>query len=86
MLKHLRNIMLAVFSAGWILPMHGFGDCVMGWMDIQQQSALLARYPNGPPFSYVELAYPFFTVGMIWLGAVIAFWSFIASNKIFAKK
>ena len=78
--------MFAVFSAGWIVPILAFGDCLMAWMKIQETPSLLELYPDGPPFSYIELARPFFVAGMIWLGAVIAFWSFIASNKLFAKK
>lgn len=86
MLKFIRNIMLAGFSAGWIMPILAAGDGAMIWMKIQETPSLLELYPDGPPFSYVEFVRLFFVVGMIWLGAVIAFWSFIASNKIFAKK
>ena len=84
MLRLIRDIVFALLSAGWVYPLLAGIISVCNSLMFLENNEQRQLYPNGPPFSYAELAKVFFVIAAIWIGVVIAFWSFIAARHLFS--
>ena len=77
----LRNILLALFSAGWLLPLSISNYVLLEWF-------YYSRYAEDDAIFHLEIAFSqgLFNVAAFWLGLVIIFWSFMATNKLWPPK
>ena len=75
------RFLIAVFSAGWLLPMWMSARSLFTWLG--EDAPLLFR--NEVPrnsFPFKEFSLQAFTVGCIWLAAVILFWSWRLTRPV----
>ncbi|WP_075575221.1 hypothetical protein [Lysobacter antibioticus] len=75
--KRLQAILVALFSAGWLIPLALGVDI---WLNFWQLEAwpLLSGVPRGNSFPFIDAAKDCLRWALLWLGAVIAFWSYRA--------
>jgi predicted membrane protein len=83
-LRLIRNIIIALLSAGWIVPTIQFLIIFL--------RGILSSYEELPPeLSYLQsvgsdffymFALSFFIIAAIWLAAVIIFWTIVAAGRL----
>ena len=83
-----RNILVALFSAGWLIP-------AIVFLEIFLKGLTFPNKPLPPEFSYIHevekdgfllLCSDSFITTAIWLALVIIFWTFVAANRIWPIK
>jgi len=86
MLRIIRNVIIAILSAGWILPLLVAVECLHGSMLYFAESDY-ETFREFAKFDHSLLgAYILSKWALIWLGVVIAFWSFLGISKIWPIK
>jgi len=83
--KIIRNIVLAILSMGWYIPLsEGISDFFV-WLYQALQPGGIDQ--GGKNFYFeLHLAAGQIELGLLWLGLVLAFWSFVLANKIWPIK
>jgi len=83
--KIIRNIVLAIFSMGWCLPL---SEGISGFFTWLYQALQPGRIEQGGKDFYIglNLTAGLIKLGLLWLGLVLAFWSFVLANKIWPIK
>lgn len=91
-LKTVLRVVICVFTAGWLFPL---------WLSSRFMFSMLNAYhPAPPPFAdeitnplrwkshYVNLSASFdlLAIGIIWLAAVLLFWSWIGLKVVFKRR
>ena len=75
----MRRIAIAIFSTGWLLPIWLSGQSVFTFLEAEVWPRLRGQTPvNSFPFLHFGLQA--FTVGMLWLAAVVFFWAWRLSG------
>ncbi|TZF83443.1 hypothetical protein [Cognatilysobacter lacus] len=71
------RILIAIFSAGWLLPLTFGVDTYLSFWQVEGWPLLREQHPlNSAPF--FGIAATSFRIAFAWLAAVIAFWSYLA--------
>jgi hypothetical protein len=70
----LRRLLLAVLSAGWVLPMWLGVETVLQFLAIELWPHLLGK-PRGNSFHFPEFASDCFALAFAWLGLAIGAWA-----------
>lgn len=75
MARLVSYICIAVFPAGWLVPLALGVDCYLSFvgLDLPQVSRGLAPYNSFPMMNSARLC---FRMAFIWLALVIAFWTY----------
>lgn len=81
-LRLIRNILIAVASAACVLPFIGLIGALLDFMKLQEHELVKADWPQGAPFSYVDLAEWFLMIAATTMTILVAFWAFVAANKL----
>lgn len=83
-LRVIRNIFVAVVSVVWIYPFYMVATAVLDVMALQEADLAKTHFgfEKGGYFSAIELAQWILPVGAILLTVVVAFWAFVAANRI----
>ena len=80
--RAIKNILIALGSIGWILPFQGSVAAFLHWFYHSQN-------PNyqllGGDFNF-HMSLFLFRLASVWLAIVIAFWAFVAANKLWPVK
>ncbi len=75
----MRRIIIATFSTGWLLPMWLSGLSVFTFLDAEVWPRLRGETP-GNSFPFLDFGLQAFTVGVLWLAAVLFFWAWRSSG------
>jgi len=70
----MRRILIALFSAGWLVPLWISADSMFTFFN----SELWPRLRGGNPlnsFPFIQFSEQAFTIACVWLAAVITFWA-----------
>lgn len=70
----MRRLLMTAFSTGWLLPMWAAGSTVLGFLQAEAWPLLSGEHPVNS-FPFIRFASQSFTVGVVWLAAVIAWWA-----------
>jgi hypothetical protein len=73
------RLLIAVFSTGWLLPMWVSGSCLFGFLHGEAWPLLLGQHPQNS-LDVLRLSEQVFTVGCVWLAAVVFFWAWRLSG------
>ena len=73
----IRRVLIALVSAGWILPMWISGSTVIEALDPD------SRIISFPAFQFAADA---FTVACVWLAVVVAGWAWVLSRRTRAQQ
>ena len=71
----LRRVLIAVFSTGWVAPFWASGDFLFQYLQVdliplwEGDTRPLASFP------YLHFSSQAFTIGCLWLAAVVFFWA-----------
>jgi hypothetical protein len=68
------RFLIAAFSAGWLLPIWLSADCFLSFVNAEIWPRLNGEHPINS-FTYIRFVTQAFTVGIIWLAAVVFFWA-----------
>lgn len=77
----LLRLVIAIFSAGWLVPLWMGIYLYLDFMNAEVWPRLAGRDP-GNSFPYLRIASPCFTVAFIWLGIVVLLWAYRASGLV----
>lgn len=69
-------ILVAIFSAGWLLPLAASVSTYLTFWQAEGWPLLLGQ-PRSNSFPFLTFAHDAFLIAVAWLGAVILFWSYI---------
>lgn len=86
LLRVIRNISIAIISAGWFWAFSVSFIALLSFLKMCETELAKPDWPNGFPFSYVELAKWLLEIAMCWGTVVIFLWSLIAANKLWPVK
>jgi hypothetical protein len=75
----MRRILIGAFSTGWLLPMWLSAQSMFTFFDAEVWPRLRGQSP-GNSFPFVQFSYQAFTVGIVWLAAVVFFWAWRLSS------
>ncbi len=78
MLTKVWRLILALLSAGWVVPLWMGTHLYLEFMSAEVWPRLAGRDP-GNSFPYLRIASPCFTIAFVWLGIVILCWAFMAT-------
>ena len=81
--RTIRNVIVTIVSVGWLIPIHGFLNELLGWFYDSHQVDYKKTVDCG---FRIELSLFFLSIAMVWLGVVIAFWIFVVANKFWPIK
>jgi hypothetical protein len=70
----MRRILIAIFSAGWLLPMWVAGSTLLAFLEVEAWPAWRGEQPANS-FPHLRFASHAFAVGSAWLAAVLAWWA-----------
>lgn len=77
MTKHtIVAIAVAIFSAGWLLPLALSVSSYLSFWQSEGWPLLLGR-PRVNSFPFLSFAHDAFLIAIAWLGVVILFWSYL---------
>jgi hypothetical protein len=79
----MKRILIAVFSAGWLLPLWVSASVMFQFLSAEVLPRLAGQQPVNS-FSFVQFSAQAFTAACVWLGAVIIFWAWRASAASFS--
>jgi len=79
----MKRILIAVFSAGWLLPLGVSASVMFQFLSAEVLPRLAGQQPVNS-FPFVQFSAQTFTGACIWLGAVIIFWTWRASAATFS--
>ena len=87
LLKTIRNLFIAIFSSGWIIPLRFGIDSLFHYIHLlsnhsQEDLAMKSK----TMFVYNKMSSGLIGTGLLWFGIVIAFWVFVAANKLWPVK
>ena len=87
-LRVIRNLFVVVVSVVWIYPFYMVTTTVLDIMALQEADLAKAHFgfENGGYFSAIELAQWILPIGAFLLAVAIAFWAFVAANRIWPIK
>jgi hypothetical protein len=76
----MRRFITAFFSTGWLLPFWLSGRLLFDYLWAEVSPRLHGESPvNSFPYEWYSLQA--FTVGCVWLGAVVFFWAWRLSSQ-----
>jgi len=79
----IKNLLIALISVGWVVPLQGFVNEFFAWLYNSRQ----IDYKDSIDCGFnLELGFFFFQVTSIWLSIVLVFWAFVAANKLWPIK
>lgn len=70
----IRRILIAIFSAGWLLPLWLSVDTMFDYLRAEVVPRLFGQNPINS-FPFVHFSQQSFTVACIWLAAAVFFWA-----------
>ena len=70
----IRRILIAIFSAGWLLPLWLSVATMFDYLRAEVVPRLFGQNPVNS-FPFVQFSQLFFTVACIWLAAAVFFWA-----------
>ena len=76
----MRRLAIALFSSAWLLPMWLAGQSVFTFLDAEVWPRLRGQMP-GNSFPFLDFGLQAFTVGTIWLAAVVFYWTWKLSGS-----
>jgi hypothetical protein len=76
----MRRFLIAAFSTGWLLPIWFSVECLFTYIDTELWPALRGQPPVNS-FPFLHYSFLVFTVGCIWLAAVVFFWAWKLAGK-----
>jgi len=83
MYRLMRNILIALLSVGWLVPFQASMHSLTTWLFHSHQS----DYQNSVDCGFnLDMSFFFFQTASIWFGIVVAFWAFVAANKLWPIK
>ena len=71
----MRRLLIATFTTGWLLPMWLSAHVMFDYLDAEVLPRLHGQHPNNS-FPFVHFSEQCFTVGCVWLAAVVFFWAY----------
>ncbi len=75
----MKRILIAIVSAGWLLPLWMSASVMFQFLSAEVLPRLAGQGPINT-FPYVQFSEQAFTAASIWLGAVIMYWAWRASK------
>jgi hypothetical protein len=81
----MQRVLTTLFSVGWLAPIWFAVNTYLGFWRGDGWTLLWGRRDVGS-FPVIQLSQQSFSVGVIWLGAVIIFWSWKFSGNGVSKK
>jgi len=75
----MRRLLIAAFSTGWLIPAWLSGSSLFAFLDAEIWPRLRGQKPDNS-FPYVDFSHQAFTAAVIWLAAVVFFWSWRMSG------
>lgn len=88
-LRLVRNVLIAVFSAAFILPFYISANLILSYLgDLDQKTDSIAELLSGTFLDSVffKMAEIFFDLAIILLAATTMFWAFVLANKFWPIK
>ncbi len=83
----MRNIIIALASAVWLIPFYISAEFALTFLEIQEKFLIEKEYGNGAcSFSYMEISIGFFIIMAILLAVTVISWAFVAANKLWPIK
>ena len=76
----MKRILIGLFSAGWIFPMGLAVHTYLDFMRVEVGPRLVGEQPVNS-FPFLHFCQQTFTIGWVWLAAVILFWTWRVSKK-----
>ena len=73
---------LVAFSSGWLLPLYFSVDFLLMWCDAEVAPVVYGSKGQLNSFPYLAEAWKLWGVAMLWLTAVVLFWSIVAANRL----
>lgn len=85
MRKRILSFIVALLSAGWLLPMY-WG--VVIYIDFWQLEGLptLAGRETGNSFPFLSFARDCFFWAFVWLAVVVVFWAYLAFSSLLRQR
>ena len=75
------GLIVAVFSAGWIAPLWLGIDTYLTFWEIEAWPLIAGKQP-GNSFQFISFARDCFTWSLVWLAAVVVFWSYLGFQAV----
>ncbi len=72
-LKTLGLVLKVLFSIGWLLPIWVFVNTLFSFLGSELYPLLLGKKPLNS-FPFLDVSFQAFTIGCLWLAAVLIFW------------
>jgi len=82
-LRLIRNLVIVILSIGWVEPLRIGIKAFLSWMYHSHQPGYLEEIDCGLA---IDISKGFISLGLVWLGIVIAFWIFVLANKLWPIK
>jgi hypothetical protein len=79
----MKRIFIAIFSAGWLLPLWVSASVMFQFLSAEVLPRLAGQQPVNS-FPFVQFSAQAFTGACIWLGVVIIFWAWRAAAASFS--
>jgi len=83
-LKAVRNVLIALFSFGWVIPLRDGISTSFRYIhilhDFYPEDDLALRIKEAS--LYAGMSRGLLKFGILWLAIVIGFWAFVAANKL----
>jgi len=73
LLKALGLVLKVLFSVGWLLPIWASVNTLFSFLGLEMYPLLLGKKPLNS-FPYLDYSFQAFTIGCLWLAAVLIFW------------
>lgn len=73
LLKILGLILKVLFSVGWIVPIWASVNTLFSFLGSEIYPLLLGKKPLNS-FPFLDYSFQAFTIGCLWLSAVLIFW------------
>ena len=70
----MRRVLIAAFTIGWLLPMWAAGSTVLEFLEVEAWPLWRGDRPANS-FPFLRFASQAFTIGAVWLAAVMAWWA-----------
>ncbi len=71
-LKTMRLVLKVLFSIGWLLPIWVFVNTLFSFLGSEFYPLLLGKKPLNS-FPFLDVSFQAFTIGCLWLSAVLIF-------------
>ena len=76
----MRRLLITLFSAGWLIPFWISAHSMFAFLNAELWPRLRGEHPLNS-FPFIQFSEQAFTIALVWLAAVIAFWAWRLSGE-----